>query len=327
MTDHAHIDHQVLSDAADWFALLRSGDASPKDNQRWLTWLKQHPDHVLGWQLVERIEQQFSAATGNHPDHTEATLQQARTNRLQRRTMIKGMGAALGTLGLGWFGWQQTSLPQIAAAWQAQYRTGTGDIQQWTLADGTQLWLNTDSAVDTFMEGPLRQIQLIRGEILIQTGADTRPLVVYTPQGELRPLGTRFSVRQDGRDTFLSVYEGAVEITTRHQQRTVVKRFEQTRFRQGHIAPLEPARLSQQAWHKKRIIAEDIRLADLIDTLGRYQHGHIQLSPRVADLRVFGGFPLDNPEQALGMLEKALPIRIDQPLPWWTRIEPAPATP
>ena len=114
MTDHAHIDHQVLSDAADWFALLRSGDASPKDNQRWLTWLKQHPDHVLGWQLVERIEQQFSAAAGNHPDHTEATLQQARANRVQRRTMIKGMGAALGTLGLGWFSWQQTSLPQIA---------------------------------------------------------------------------------------------------------------------------------------------------------------------------------------------------------------------
>ena len=94
-----------------------------------------------------------------------------------------------------------------------------------------------------------------------------------------------------------------------------------------HLYAGEPARLSQQAWHKKRIIAEDIRLADLIDTLGRYQHGHIQLSPRVADLRVFGGFPLDNPEQALGMLEKALPIRIDQPLPWWTRIEPAPATP
>lgn len=317
------IDHQVLSDAADWFALLRSGDAGPQDNQRWQQWLKQDPDHLLGWQLVERIEQQFMAATGDHPAHTEATLQQARHNRLHRRGMLKGMGAALATVGLGWFSWEQTPLPQVAASWGADLQTGTGEIRQWTLADGSQLWLNTASAVNTVMEGPIRQIQLIRGEVLIQTGNDPRPLVVFTPQGELRPLGTRFSVRRGEHETFLAVYEGAVEITTRHHQHRVIERLQQTRFSNNDIAPTAPSRVTMQAWHRKRFIAEDIRLADLIKELGHYQHGYIQLSPQIADLRVFGGFPLDNPDQALSMLEKALPIRIDQPLPWWTRIEPA----
>ena len=327
MSGQATIDHRVLCDAADWFALLRSGEAAPEDNQRWQHWLNQHPDHLRGWQLVERIEQQFSAATGDHPQHTEATLQRVRQSRQQRRHVLKGLGALAVTLGLGWTSWRHTPLPQLAASWQAQCRTGTGEIRQWTLADGTRLWLNTDSAVNTVMDGPQRQIQLLHGEILIETGNDPRPMVVFTAGGELRPLGTRFSVRHGKAQTLLSVFEGAVEITTLGQQRAVVQRLQQAHFSRNAIAPISSIRNTQQAWHKKRFIAEDIRLSDLIEELGRYQHGHIQVSPRVVNLRVFGGFPLDRPEQAWSMLENALPIRIHQPLPWWTSIEPLPATP
>ena len=56
MNGTAHIDHQILSDAADWFALLRSGQACESDKLRWQQWLRQHPDHLRGWQMVEHIE-------------------------------------------------------------------------------------------------------------------------------------------------------------------------------------------------------------------------------------------------------------------------------
>lgn len=314
MNSAAHIDHQILSDAADWFALMRSGQAGDSDTLRWQQWLRQHPDHLRGWQMVERIEQQFSTASANHPAHTETTLKQARHNRIQRRNVITG---------LGWVSWRQTPLPHLMASWNAQYRTGTGEIRALELADGSRLWLNTNSAINTVLDGPQRHIQVIQGEVLIETGkADPRPLMVFTPQGQLQPLGTRFTVRRETDTTFLAVYDGAVEITNQARQKSVLHPQQQTRFSANALQPIHPADPARETWHKGILVADDIRLAALVDELGRYQHGYINLSPAVADLRVFGGFPLTNPQQALDMLESALPIRVTRPLPGWINIHP-----
>lgn len=320
----APIDHQILSDAADWFALLRSGQAGESDTLRWQQWLRQHPDHLRGWQMVERIEHQFSTASATHPVHAEATLKQARHNRIQRRSVITGLALAIGTGGLGWVSWRQTPLPTLLAGWGAQYRTGTGEIRAVTLADGSRLWLNTNSAIDTVLDGPQRQIHVRQGEVLIETGkADSRPLLVFTPQGQLQPLGTRFTVRRETDTTFLAVYDGAVEITNQARQKSVLHPRQQTRFSANALQPIHPADPARETWHKGILVADDIRLAALVDELGRYQHGYINLSPAVADLRVFGGFPLTSPQQALDMLASVLPIRVTRPLPGWTNIHPA----
>ncbi|MEQ3722633.1 FecR domain-containing protein [Alcanivorax sp.] len=325
MSSATHIDQQILSDAADWFALMRSGQAGDSDTLRWQQWLRQHPDHLRGWQMVERIEQQFSTASAaTHPAHAEATLKQARHNRIQRRSVITGLALAMGTGGLGWVSWRQTPLPHLVTSWNAQYRTGTGEIRALELADGSRLWLNTNSAIDTLLSGPQRQIHVIQGEVLIETGkADPRPLVVFTPQGQLQPLGTRFTVRRETDTTFLAVYDGAVEITNQAQQKSVLHPQQQTRFSADALQPALPADPAREAWHKGILVADDIRLDALVDELSRYQHGYINISPAVADLRVFGGFPLTDPQQALDMLASALPIRVTRPLPGWTNIDPS----
>ncbi|MFD2835582.1 hypothetical protein ACFS3C_00095 [Azotobacter vinelandii] len=38
-------------------------------------------------------------------------------------------------------------------------------------------------------------------------------------------------------------------------------------------------------------------------------------------MRVMGTYPLHDSERILGMLEGALPIVVQRPLPWWTSIE------
>ena len=65
---------RVLAEAAEWFALLRAGEASEADVRRWRHWLEASPEHHRGWQMVERVEQQFSMASGDDPDQAEATL-------------------------------------------------------------------------------------------------------------------------------------------------------------------------------------------------------------------------------------------------------------
>lgn len=50
---------KALEQAAEWFALLRSGEASPVDQNNWQGWLAAHAEHRHAWQYVERISGRF----------------------------------------------------------------------------------------------------------------------------------------------------------------------------------------------------------------------------------------------------------------------------
>jgi len=78
--------------------------------------------------------------------------------------------------------------------WTADYRTTVNQRRVVTLADGTQLTLNTNSAVNIAYSGAQRRIQLLAGEIFIATGKDAaqRPFFVGTPHGRLQALGAHF---------------------------------------------------------------------------------------------------------------------------------------
>ncbi|MFP3374059.1 FecR family protein, partial [Pseudomonas sp. SIMBA_068] len=83
------------------------------------------------------------------------------------------------------------------------------------LADGSQLWLGAQSAVDLEFSALSRVLKLRFGEILVETAADPRrPFFVDTAQGRMQALGTRFAVCQLGDSTRLNVYAGAVEVCT-----------------------------------------------------------------------------------------------------------------
>jgi transmembrane sensor len=46
------------------------------------------------------------------------------------------------------------------------------------------------------------------------------------------------------------------------------------------------------------------------------------VSPEVANLPVFGSYPMTDPDRALAMLESVMPIRVSRPMPWWIRVGP-----
>ena len=142
-----------------------------------------------------------------------------------------------------------------------------------------------------------------------------------TPQGRLRALGTRFTVRLDGEQTFLAVYEGAVEAHIRKGASAVLQAGQQTRFTPDAVADIQPADAARAAWSRGVLVAQDIPLRQVVAELRRYRHGHLGIAPAVADLRVFGNFPLGDTDDTLDMLAAALPVRISRTLPWWVSIE------
>jgi len=321
--------HGVMEQAAQWYALLVSGEASAADRMQWRAWLASHPHHRRAWTYVESVSQRVLAPLQDSPDPRllASKVHAAHARARSRRRVLATLGAAAGAGWLGWAGWSRMPFGDLVASWTADYRTGTGDIRAFTLEDGSRIWLNAASAASADMGAGLRRLTLAAGEMLVATRhGDPRPFVVDTPQGRMRALGTRFTVRREAAHTLLAVYEGAVEIRTAGSATVgVVPAGRQARFDGDRIAQATPADPAREAWSRGELIAWDLSLADIVQELGRYHSGHISLAPDVAQRRVFGTFPLRDVDGALAMLAQAASVRLRRPLPWWISIEARPA--
>lgn len=248
----------------------------------------------------------------------------ARRDRLNRRRILQGGGVLCLAL-LSWrYGPLYSYGRQFGNQLIADHHTVTGEVKALSLQDEGQLWLNTRSAVDISYTAAQRRVQLRHGEILIQTAPDSRqrPFIVSTRYGQLRALGTRFSVQEQANHGLLAVYEGAVEIQTEDGQRQVIPQGQQVRFNHQQIETPQPADRAREAWSRGIIEADNITLAELVTELSRYRTGHLGLNPALADIRVIGAYPIDQPDHALFMLAQSLPLTVEQTLPWWVSLEP-----
>ncbi|MCK9504841.1 MAG: FecR domain-containing protein [Porticoccaceae bacterium] len=326
MAERTVPDHAILQQAAEWFATLSDDDITEQDQTRWRAWINQSTEHQQAWHYVERVGQRFQLAQQSAgTEGVGRILNSSRAERISRRKALGGGLACMAAL----ISWRYTPLSavtqQVVDSWTADHHTATGETRQLTLADGGQLWLNTATAVDVNYNDSVRQISLRTGEVLIQTGKDSlnRPFVVNTRQGQLRALGTRFSVWQGEGSTLLTVYEGAVEIKTIEGRSRTLQAGEQALFSTSGIGQVEKAQRSRATWSQGLIVADNIPLRELVAELGRYRHGYLGVDPSVAGLKVMGTYPADKPDHALAMLEDALPIRINRLLPWWVTLEPS----
>ncbi len=318
--------HEAMEQAAAWFSLLQSDPATDADRARWQDWLAGAEERRIAWAFVERISQRFQPLHDSVSPRLAADALQMAGSRLTRRRIVLGMVAAAGAGGvLGWAMWQRPGTMDALLAWGADYRTGIGERREVRLADGTQVWLGSGSALDQDYGVGLRRLRLRGGEILIQTASDTtgRPFVIDTVHGHMRALGTRFNVRldEDGR-TQLAVYEGAVEVTLAAAAESATvgagQQLAFTAYRMDAPVTADPAR---EAWSRGVLLAQDKPLGEVIAELARYRRGHMAVAPEVAGLTVLGSYPLDDVDGALLMLQRTLPIQVHQPLPWWTTVE------
>lgn len=313
---------QVLEQAAEWYAELRCGAADLSRQQAWQRWLAADPMHRVAWQAVQGISQRFEPLEHLSDRRNTADRLLGAHQRVRRRAVLRGF-AALAGAGMLWSAWRLTPLTAWSAELAADYRTGTGELKPVRLSDGSQVWLNTRTAFDVAFSETTRQLNLLAGEILLETAHDARrPFIVSTAQGRMRALGTRFSVCTSSTRTRLSVFSGAVEVTLPSNGASrVTQAGEQQSFDSHGLAAPGKAELAREAWIEGQLVAADVPLGEVLDELSRYHHGYISVSPQVARLKVFGNLPLLDFDGALAMLGDSLPIRVQRRLPWWTTVE------
>ncbi|MCB5206125.1 FecR domain-containing protein [Methylovorus mays] len=326
LADNHHIaDHPsyaTLQQAAEWFAMLHAGEFDAQEHAAWQAWLEQDNAHRLAWQQVENVMRKFQYM------EDDAARQTLRSMGQGRRRVIKSI-LALSLLSAG--GWgitRQPAVQQWSGIMMAQHTTRIGERRRMQLADGSLLWLNTASAVNIEYSTSQRHIQLVAGEVWVQTAFDTmqpgRPFLVSTRHGQLQALGTRFNVLDDGQRSHVAVFEGAVAIRLPQasQPGLIVQAGEQSSFDGISIQPAREADPAMDSWTHGMLVADNLPLPEFVARLERYRRGHLGYDPALSHLRIVGAFPLQDTDRALHLLEQTLPVHVHRLLPWWVTLEP-----
>lgn len=319
------VDPAVLDEAAEWLMRLSASDVSDDERSAWSHWRNSSPQRYQAWC---RAEQLMSTLGGVPPALAMSALD--RPSSPGRRAAIAKLAAILAVAPLTWSAWKLSE----RQGWTADYLSAVGEYRELTLADGTQVLLNTDSAIDVRFDARQRLIRLIRGEILVQSAADnafpSRPLRVATDQGRLQALGTRFCVRAHSGRTYLAVLEGAVSIEPAHGNTIapqVVHAGYKADFNADSASVTTPADKATSAWTQRMLLADKMRLADFLAELGRYRRGFIRCEPAVADLPISGTYPVGDPQRTLNMLLSTYPLTASSRLNgYWLVLSPRQAS-
>ncbi|HDR9769917.1 TPA: FecR domain-containing protein [Burkholderia cepacia ATCC 25416] len=315
---------QVARRAVEWWVDRQAGRTGEAFDAALARWRAEDPAHDAAWRHIETMQQRLGGLTaGLDPQAARAALLSPRASR--RRAAVKALAVLLFAGGAAWM----AEPARRAAIWPADLRTAVGERRTVTLADRTVVVLDTDTALDVRFDAAARRLRLLRGTIMVTSGHDdrvpARPLVVATAQGELRPLGTRFAVRQRDGATRIEVFAGAVRVQPDDAaaRARVIAAGEGADFTRDAIGVQAPLDAYASAWTGGMLVASRMRLADLVAELDRYRRGSLRCDAAVADLRVSGTYPLDDPARVLDTLKATLPIDVHYLTRYWATVVPA----
>ncbi|MBA1293556.1 DUF4880 domain-containing protein [Pseudomonas lurida] len=308
-----NISSHVADQAVHWLLEMQQGTLTPRQQAAWQQWLNAHSEHQRAWEHIQRVNQRLR---GMPSPLAHATLTAPTSSRRQALKLLLLLGAGSAA---AWGLRRQHILPPLTA----DYRSPVGQRRQVQLADGSQLQLNTGSAVDVHFDGEQRLVRLLEGEILLSANAGSSALQVLTGQGLLSSQAARVNVRQFNDHTQVAVLKGRVEVmpNTYSGLPLVVEAARQVNFtRKGWDTP-RATDANSGAWAEGMLMAAHMRLEDFLGELGRYRRGQLNCDPQVANLLISGSYPLDDSERILDLLEISLPVKVRRFTRYWVTVQ------
>lgn len=224
------IPNEIACTAVEWLLAWQMADDPEFIWQQVVQWRQVSVLHEQAWQQIESVNDQIALlAQSSNNDIAQQVIVSPHTSR---RQALKTLSALLVVSGSSWLTIQE----QPWQRWSADHYTDIGQQLKLQLDDGSELYLNSGSVIDIKFTATERRIVLSKGEIYVNTGQDSayqsqfthiRPLVIELAQGQVRPIGTRFSVRQfssafGNAFSKVSVYQGKVQLQNNNLSHTVI---------------------------------------------------------------------------------------------------------
>lgn len=307
-------DSDATAAARDWILRLSSGEITPAEMSRFKEWLARSPARRAAfererrfWRRLEPLRQTTGRA--GEPDSRDeaAPAGRASPSRSPRPAARRGRRAAL-VAGLAACAALALAFGDLPAALMADYTTAVGARRTVTLADGSVVHLNTDTAIAVAIDAASRRVDLLRGEALFEVAADpARPFSVAAGDGVTRALGTAFVVRTGDGETTVTVTEGRVRVTAPAGAGGAwidAGPGARTRYRAGQAprsaGTVDPAMVA--LWRRGVIRIDDLPLDAAVAELDRYRPGRIVLLADGPYESVSGAFDIAGVDAAVAGL-------------------------
>lgn len=316
--DDLNREDNLFAEANRWFFRLQAEDVSAAEKQQFSQWLNDDPSHAKAWNDVHALmyslrgpAQAFYNARVNGRRRPQSPRHGTLTRPTRGSSLALRWVAACLTVGIGITAYVQG--PVLLDRWGADYVTIAGERQSITLADGTRVELNTDTAVKTDMAGAERRVTVLRGEAFFDIAKDARPFVVNTRYGETRDIGTAFSVQKGSSNSTVMVESGIVDVKAMLGPSTTVRLTAGQTVNYGTegISVPRKADLDRDlAWRRGQIVFHQEKLSSVVTKLNRYRSGRIVIvNPWIADEPVSGTFNIDQPDGPIAALEEVLGVK------------------
>ncbi len=235
-----------------------------------------------------------------------------------------------------------------AATWFAfdqsragEFSTAIGEQRSVILADGSVVFLNTNSEIRVRLRTVDRQISLIKGEARFQVAKDAaRPFWVATSDATVRAVGTVFNVRADQAHTEVAVIEGRVKVSAITKQISAADTTKDSgaaieasadgrskpatiELAAGQRAAIVSNRIESNAgqpmeavvaWTERRLVFRNEPLREVIAEFNRYRQSPLVAeSPELAELKINGIFNSNDADSLIEYLKSFETVRVVRP--------------
>ncbi len=191
--------------------------------------------------------------------------------------------------------------------------TPYGARSNFTLSDGSKVWLNSGSTLTYgLVFGDLRLVTL-EGEAYFEVIKDQVPFVVNTSLGVVQVQGTAFNVKVQTDDQYFvtTLEEGLVTVVDSQDYHTfTLKPGQQSSLANGHWVVHEVETEVYTSWREGRIIFRRQYLPEVANRLERWYNVTIELDddPRLRKIHYTGTIEMESFSEVLELLKITAPI-------------------
>jgi transmembrane sensor len=220
---------KVAEQAAEWLIALDEGGV--QERAACAAWLEESPLHVEMFLRASAVNQMgdlldpadrkkmVESAAVNGESHSNVIvldapkpdirkISQVRHETRGRLRRIASVAAAAAAVSIGI--WSFVAGPY---SWE-RYATTVGEQRTVELADGSVVYVNTDTRMNVRYTDRAREIRLRSGEALFKVERDSqRPFRVHVGDTVVQAVGTQFNVYRRSGEIKVAVIEGVVQVS------------------------------------------------------------------------------------------------------------------
>ena len=316
--------NELLEQAVDWMVSLQSGAVSAKEKQQFTAWLALSNRHQSAWQTITTSVAIPVTALQSLPDEQSPFIEQAllRENQLgsnARRGFLRNSfaiaGLSFGLASLAGITHRYHPLSGLSA----DLSTGTAERLHKILIDGSELLLNARSQVNISLANPFnatatRAIHLQQGEIQLTASQQPEPFVIHCQHGQITVLSNKKTshclLKQAEQSTLVIALTGELTITNQQGHAMHLAAGEAVRFNANTLYQKQQGLAHKAQWSQGLYLAKNESLHTLTQALADYYPGFIRVADKAKNIKVYGGYPLDDLDKTFATLAQTLPIKM-----------------